>query len=118
MSAESPSVATNAEDHEARNGDELEKDQKSPGNWLGRWVLMLAIVAFLVVYVIQLWRGTGLFFTILLATAAMAAVGAGGMAVRQMVLRTASQDRAASILAQMQRLRNGGNAGFDEDEGA
>lgn len=115
---EPSSVAENDEDIEARNGEELEKEeeQASASNWLGRWVLMLAIVAFLVVYVAQLWRGAGIVFTVLIAAAAMGVVGIGGMVVRQMLLRTASQERAADILDQMERLREAEEEGYAEEE--
>lgn len=110
-------MATNGEDSDARNGAQ-DAERRSPGNWLGRWVLMLAIVAFLVVYAVQLWQGAGLLYTIVVATGAMGIVGIVGMAVRQMLLRTASQDRATGILTQMERLRTGGNADDDANEGA
>lgn len=97
-------MATNGEEFEAREGDGGEEGQSS-GNWLGRWVMMLAIIAFLIVYVAQLWRGTGLVFTVLISTAAMGVVAVGGMIVRQMLLRTASRERAEGILEQMHELR-------------
>jgi len=110
-------VATNSGDIETPHDEEVDEEQPTAGNWLGRWVLMLAIVAFLIVYVAQLWRGTGMMFTILISTAAMGVVGAGGMAVRQMLLRTASRDRAAGILDQMQQMSANGQDETDAGEG-
>ena len=109
-------MASNVEDTEPRD-DEEKEEEKSAGNWLGRWVLIIAIFAFLAVYMGQLWQGAGLMFAILISTAAMGVVGAGGLALRQMLLRTASQDRAANILSQMREHTEGaGNVYADGEE--
>lgn len=96
-------MATNGDDARPRNGEEVDdaEQRSAAGNWLGRWVMMLAITAFLIVYVAQLWRGAGFTYTVLVASGAMGIAGIGGMIVRRMLLQTAAQDRAEDILQQM-----------------
>lgn len=99
-------MASNVDDGET-NGDDAARDaeeRSTPGNWLGRWVLIVSILAFLVVYVSQLAQGSGLLFAILLSAGAMGVVGFGGMLVRRILLRTASSERAARILEQMRDM--------------
>lgn len=100
-------MSSNAAGDQARDDDVQEADGKrsSSSNWLGRWVLIAAILAFLIVYVAQLYRGSSLFYTILISTAAMGVVGVGGIAARQIILRAASNDRAEDILDQMRQVR-------------
>ena len=101
-------MSSNAADDEVRddNAPQADGGKSSSTNWLGRWVLMAAILAFLVVYVAQLYRGSSLFYTILISTAAMGVVGVGGMVARQIILRAASTDRAAGILDQMRQVHD------------
>lgn len=108
-------MAANGEDLDALEDEDVDEARQSAGNWLGRWVIMLAIVAFLIVYAIQIWRGTGLTFAVLVSTAAMGVVGIVGMIARQLLLRAASQDRATSILEQMRQLSENGDDETGED---
>ena len=100
-------MSSNAANDEVRDDDapQAGDGKSSSTNWLGRWVLVAAILAFLVVYVAQLYRGSSLFYTILISTAAMGVVGVGGMVARQIILRAASNDRAAGILDQMREVQ-------------
>lgn len=88
--------------------------RKGKGLWLGRWVMSLAILAFLVVYLAQISRGSSLLFAIIFAGGAMMVAGGAGMAVRQMLLHTASTERAGDILQQMQEVSETRRNGEDE----
>ncbi len=97
-------MATNAAGRNRRDDDASTPAEQPAGKgiWLGRWVMALAILAFLVVYLAQISRGSSLLYAVLFAAGAMIAAGGVGMALRQMLLHTASTERAGSILQQMQ----------------
>jgi hypothetical protein len=84
-----------------------EPDDRPAGKrlWLGRWVIVLAIFAFLGVYTAQLAAGSGMLFTVLISTAAMGVVGLASLGVRQMILYSAERERAEDVLNQAGRTR-------------
>lgn len=83
---------------------EAPPEERGKGLWLGRWVMALAIVAFLVVYLVQLQRGSSLLYAVLFAGGAMAVTGAAGIAIRHLLLRAAAEERADAILQQVEEL--------------
>jgi hypothetical protein len=94
---------------------ELEQRPAGRRLWLGRWVIIVSIIAFLGVYVAQLAAGSGMFFTVLVSAAAMGIVGVGATAIRQMILHAAAQERADDILQQAGRPRRSGSQASNEE---
>jgi hypothetical protein len=64
--------------------------------------MSLAIVAFLVVYLAQISRGSSLLYAVLFAGAAMGVTGVVGLAIRQMLLHAAASGRAVAIVQQVE----------------
>jgi hypothetical protein len=75
--------------------------------------MALAIIAFLVVYLAQLQRGSSLLYAVLFAGGAMAVAGGAGLALRQLLLQAAAIERADAILQQIEE--RAGDNGEDED---